>query len=153
MSDAWGGLTLELHDYDADPKGDWLGFRAAVASSGFAGRTSFWVAREDLEHFARRLADLDESLQSNAELVCGVGDKEAIRVRLGPADGSGRLLVQVELSEAPTDEPRHRVQLEFRVMPNTLTAFRRELQSLLDRRAPGMARLLGDREVSKRDDG
>ena len=148
MSDDWGGLTLELHDYDADPKGDWLGFRTAVTSRGFAGRTSFWVAREDLEHFVRRLADLDKSLQGNAELVCGAGDLEAIRVRLGPADGSGRLLVRVELSEAPTDEPRQRVQLEFRAMPNSLTAFRRELQALLDRRALGMARLLGDREAA-----
>ena len=148
MSDDWGGLTLELHDYDADPKGDWLGFRAAATSREFAGRTSFWVAREDLEYFARRLADLDKSLQGNAELVCGAGDQEAIRVRLGPADGSGRLFVHVELSEAPTDIVKHRVQMEFRVMPNVLTAFRRELQSLLDRRAPGIARLLGDREAA-----
>jgi hypothetical protein len=39
------------------------------------------------------------------------------------------LAVYVALNEAPTDIVKHRVQVEFRVMPNVLTAFRRDLQS------------------------
>jgi hypothetical protein len=33
-------------------------------------------------------------------------------------------------------------------MPNVLTAFRRDLKLLLERRVPGIVRLLGDREAA-----
>ena len=147
MSDDRGSLTLALHDYDADPHGDWLGLRAAVASNGFAGQIPFRVSRADLERFAQNLGELDGSLPGNAELVWGAGDQEAIRLRL-VAGRSGRLLVHVELTGPPGEDPTHRVQAEFRVMPNALSAFRPELRCLLDRREAAVARLVGDREAA-----
>jgi len=141
-------LVLALTEYEDNrgdrSKGDWTAFTAIVASRGFRGHTHFWVSRDDLEAFETALRALDEHLTGVAELVCGVGTDEYLRVRVVPYGGSGRLTVQAMLAE-PRDPIHQRVQAGFVILPNELTAFRAAMRRLLESRA-GEARLAGDPE-------
>ena len=52
-------LTLSLNEYDADPKGDYLGLTMEARNAGFSGTVHFWASRSDIDHFLGAASDLD----------------------------------------------------------------------------------------------
>jgi hypothetical protein len=137
-------LTEYEDNGDDRVKGDWAAFNATVSSRGFRGQTALWVSRTDLEAFVTALTALDESLNGVAELVCGVGTDEHLRLLVEAHGKSGRLAAHTLLSE-PREPPGQRGHAEFTILPRDLTGFRIALRRVLKLRL-GEARLVGDPE-------
>jgi hypothetical protein len=140
-------LALFCREYELNTpdKGDYLAFDATVIGFGFAGRTHVWVSREDLVAFESGLKVLDESLTGDAELVCGFGSTEYLRLRIAPYGHSGRLLVHAEFAvDGMRTEHHHRTSLEFIALPTALSDFRRSLGRVLSQRVLEEAVLSGE---------
>jgi hypothetical protein len=145
-------FTLTLDEYEANdpPKGDYLAFRANVVCDGFSGHTDFWVARGDFAEFAAALESVDRTLAGEAELVCGWGANEHIRLRIAPFDGSGRQLAEVSLASpagGAGEEVRQFVSTRLVTLPTSVTTFRSGIQRFLDQRLIGTIQLVGDPEA------
>ena len=131
-------LTLYLEQYEAnDPeKGDYLAFLATVQNASFAGRTTFWVSRADMDGFLGELDALDTHLRGEAQLRCGWDREVYYALRLAPFGGSGRLVATVEIAALGPASRMHRVTTEMVMLPNALTGFRSALRrSVLEQRS------------------
>jgi hypothetical protein len=144
-------LTLTLNEYETnDAKaGDFLCVSAEITCRGFAGHTTFWLSRAHLEDFLAQLQELDRVLQGAAELVCGWGTDENIRLSLSPFGHSGRLLAQVRLADSgPSEGVWNHVQTEFVLLPNALTEFRSGVAKFLEHSEGAQTRLVGEPEAA-----
>jgi hypothetical protein len=143
-------LVLTLSDYEAnDPeKSDYLEFDASLTARGFAGLTTFWTSRTDIDCLIEELTRLDRTLACEVAFRAGWGAEANVILHIGPFGQSGRLLVCADLAaDGPSEGHRSRVHAEFVVLPNTLTEFRRRLEALVRSRSQGECRLAGDPEA------
>ena len=134
VSDSTKEFTLALSEYERNDaeRGDYLSLAARVSAFGFAGHALVWLTLRDFLSFLESLDQLDATLRGDAELVCGWGTQEELRLRIQPHGHSGRLPIRTELSaQGPREEQFHKVSVEFVAMPNTLTDFRRDLRRFL----------------------
>lgn len=143
-------LSLTLLEYETnDPaKGDYLSLEASAAGDGFAGRTTCWVARSDMDAFLRSLATLDSSLTGEARLRCGWGETVLLELHLAPYGHTGRLKADVAIAADGIGDIRHTTALGFLLLPSDLSTFRTALDRLLQGRVPAEAALKSSREAA-----
>ena len=142
-------LTLTSSQHAADDA-DFVNMLATVACRGFSGRTSFTIARRDVDRFLADAADLSTTTVHSAQLLGGWDDAEE-RLRLGitRAGVSGQLMARVRIATTgPREDQWNRVETEFVCAPAALASFLSDLAGLVTLERSASASLAGDAEAT-----
>jgi hypothetical protein len=133
----------------SDPLADFFDARAAVISRDVAGETAFTVAGRDLQAFVTDASRLHVVTGASALLLGGWDAEKCLRLQITPAGFSGTSVVRVWIASdgSAADLPESRVETEFVVPADALSAFLKDIQHLVDRRELGDTTLTGDAEA------
>jgi hypothetical protein len=133
-------LSLQPDEQSDVASSDFLELRVAVTCRGFAGQTECTIAE---------IVELREARCDVAQLLGGWEEaQERLRLRITPAGRSGQFTARVRMADTgPRTDQWHSVETEFVCPPDDLFAFSIGVQGIIDRRAPGDAKLVGDAEA------
>ena len=112
---------------------EFLDVRASVSCRGYAGETTFSVARRDLAAFIAEADALREARTTVAQLIGG-WDTASERLRLGvrPAGTSGQFHARINVAATgPRTDSWQRVETDFVCSPAQMSDFLRALSDLL----------------------
>jgi hypothetical protein len=137
-------LTIAVSDHASSDAG-FVALTAVVACRGFAGRTQFVSALRDLHLFVEEATDLAANVTSAALLLGGWDNSEQpLRLQLAHAGLSRAFSASIRIAtNGPRSDQWNRVETEFVVAPERLTAFLSELHDLASE-AANSATLMGD---------
>jgi hypothetical protein len=141
-------FTLSSSQHATDDA-DFVSMLATVACRGFSGRTSFTIARRDVDRFLADAANLSTTTSHSAQLLGGWDDaEERLRLRITRAGVSGQLMARVRIATTgPREDQWNRVETEFVCAPAALASFLSDLTGLVTQQRSATASLAGDAEV------
>ena len=125
---------------------DFVGLHASVACRGFTGHTDFTIARRDVQRFVSETESLQSDASDSALLLGGLEKgEERVRMQVVRAGRSGQFTARVRMTAAgPRSDQTNRVETEFVVAPEALTAFLQGLERLISDQRSESASLSGD---------
>lgn len=117
-------LTITASDHAASDA-DFVALRAEVHCRGFSGRTSFTMARRDINLFVADAAALITNATDSA-LLLGGWEKadQPLRLQLARAGLSGRFIARIRIATSgPLSDQWNRVETEFVAKPDDFNRF------------------------------
>ena len=140
-------LTIAISDHASSDAG-FIGLSASVACRGFTGHTQFVSARRDLHLFVDDATDLATNAPNAALLLGGWENSEQpLRLHLAHAGLSRAFSASIRIAtNGARSDQWNRVETEFIVAPEMLTAFLSELRDLANG-AGNSATLTGDADA------
>ena len=128
---------------------EFVGLHASVACRGFTGKTNFTIARRDVQRFIDETDGLRADSSDSALLLGGLEKgEERMRMQVVRAGRSGQFTARVRVTASgPRSDQISRVETEFGVAPEALTAFLQGLERLISDQNSESASLSGDADA------